>query len=711
MIKPFRPFFSVFLKTSMLLLIVVKLLRISGYNRLIVVPGIDNQNPNRNGNVVAARAEGNAIGNNGNQIRHSNKISTQPNNQRISSNPRNRQIAQPGMNMGQDRQMQMVRGNGGNQFRQYAGQNVGNQNGYNAVQNVRNQVVQNAVQNLGVQNVGNQNGLIVVPRIANQNPNGNGNVVAARAEGNAIGNNGNQIRCYNCRGLGHLARNCTVRPRRRDAAYLQTQLLIAQKEEAGIQLQAEEFDLMAAVADLDEIEKVNANCILMANLQRASTLSTQTDKSPVYNSDRPAEVHNYDNCYDNEIFNMVTQEEHVEQSRGTVEPYPATVKETRAYHKLLFYNLAAEVEKVNTVNRKMKETNAELTTELARYKNQEKDTSAKTRGHSLGAIRRLIGFPYASKMLLRSKIKKLRVEEHPMIYSQCLITANHDVCVLDYVNDMNFCGKKEKANVSNTEKKPKVMKPKKVGSNERLTSPKPSKPRSCLRWSPTGILFDLKGKINRFPVYLRAICALYGYPNLFMFLGNDSLWEYDHVRCNSWGVVDLHMGKYFDHAGFISLWLEATTCSRYDREDIGKNVVHKGDILVFNGILLIPLLTDCFQELVCCLMPPQVLQTLTATTITADTAPTPTNSSSQLKEFPNTSQDVNELKTQQQHVQQQNNQAPLQPEIVADNVSNAMFDGNTFVNPFAITPQVLLNHHLYNMWIHRQCISSLQHTL
>ncbi|GJZ21550.1 hypothetical protein Tco_0558589 [Tanacetum coccineum] len=179
------------------------------------------------------------------------------NNQRISSNPRNRQIAQPGMNMGQDRQMQMVRGNGRNQFRQYVGQNVGNQNRYNAVQNVGNQVVHNAVQNPGVQNVGNQNGLVVVPGIANQNPNGNGNVVAVRAEGNAIGNNGNQIRCYNYRGLGHLARNCTVRPRRRDAAYLQTQLLIAQKEEAGIQLQDKEFDLMAAAADLDEIEEVN----------------------------------------------------------------------------------------------------------------------------------------------------------------------------------------------------------------------------------------------------------------------------------------------------------------------------------------------------------------------------------------------------------------------------------------------------------------------
>nr|GFB11345.1 Gag-Pol polyprotein [Tanacetum cinerariifolium] len=107
--------------------------------------------------------------------------------------------------------------------------------------------------------------LIVVPGNANQNPNENGNLVAARVEGNATGHNRNQIRCYNCRGLGHFARNCIVRPRRRDVAYLQTQLMITQKEEARIQLQAKEFDLMAAVADLDEIEEVNANCILMVN--------------------------------------------------------------------------------------------------------------------------------------------------------------------------------------------------------------------------------------------------------------------------------------------------------------------------------------------------------------------------------------------------------------------------------------------------------------
>ncbi|GJR27465.1 hypothetical protein Tco_1103697 [Tanacetum coccineum] len=122
---------------------------------------------------------------------------------------------------------------------------------------------------LALKNVRNQNGLIVVPGIANQNLNGNGNVVAAQAEDNANGNNGNLIRCYNCRGLGNLARNCTVRPRRRDVAYFQTQLMIAQNEETRIQLQAEEFDLMAAAADLDEIKEVNANCILIANLQQA----------------------------------------------------------------------------------------------------------------------------------------------------------------------------------------------------------------------------------------------------------------------------------------------------------------------------------------------------------------------------------------------------------------------------------------------------------
>nr|GFC47519.1 hypothetical protein [Tanacetum cinerariifolium] len=96
------------------------------------------------------------------------------------------------------------------------------------------------------------------------------------------------------------------------------------KEEAGIQLQADEYDLMAVAADLDEIEKVNANCNLMANLQQASTSGTQTDSAPVYDTNGSVEVH--ENCDDNEIFNMFTQEE---QYTELLEPIPESHQVTQ----------------------------------------------------------------------------------------------------------------------------------------------------------------------------------------------------------------------------------------------------------------------------------------------------------------------------------------------------------------------------------------------
>ncbi|GKA79872.1 hypothetical protein Tco_0786468 [Tanacetum coccineum] len=69
--------------------------------------------------------------------------------------------------------------------------------------------------------------------------------------------------------------------------------------------------------------------------------------------------------------NVISKVSSVEQGGGIVDQHPATVEETHAYFESLYNNLAIEVEKVNTVNRKLRETNADLTTELARYKNQE----------------------------------------------------------------------------------------------------------------------------------------------------------------------------------------------------------------------------------------------------------------------------------------------------------------------------------------------------
>nr|GEX32281.1 hypothetical protein [Tanacetum cinerariifolium] len=168
----------------------------------------------------------------------------------------------------------------------------------------------NAIQNAGVHNGRNQNGLVVVPRIANQN--GTGNVVAARAE--------------------------------------------------GIQLQAEEFDFMAATHDLDEIEEVNANCILMVNFSMHPHLEKQyTDLlEPI---PEPQLVPQNDNHVTSVASSMV-------QSGGTIETSFAPNEETHAHQETVYCNLVDQVALVNMVNCNIRATNAELKYELARYKIQ-----------------------------------------------------------------------------------------------------------------------------------------------------------------------------------------------------------------------------------------------------------------------------------------------------------------------------------------------------
>ncbi|GKC68337.1 hypothetical protein Tco_1100935, partial [Tanacetum coccineum] len=96
----------------------------------------------------------------------------------------------------------------------------------------------------------------------------------------------------------------------------------------------------------------------------------------------------------------------------------------------------------------------------------------------------------------------IRNEKYEVICAtckKCLITANHDECVLQYMNGMKSTKKNQSANVSNVENqkkhKLKVKKPKKVRSKEILASPMPGTPRTCLRWSPSGRIFDLNRKI------------------------------------------------------------------------------------------------------------------------------------------------------------------------------------------------------------------------
>nr|GEX64378.1 retrovirus-related Pol polyprotein from transposon TNT 1-94 [Tanacetum cinerariifolium] len=528
------------------------------------------------------------------------------------------------------------------------------------------------------------------------NPNGNGNVVAVQAKGNEIRNN----------------------------------------------------------VDLDEIEEVNVNCILMANLQRASTSGTQTDKAPVYDSDGSAEdkifpivnqvgaiLHNFEIQFLKEAVKFVRDFKYLTKED---DESPSKHKSLELEIERLLRAVVSQDIMTIVQSNSVKDT-SNLQTDLERVNNTTKTRRPQPRSNIKNDM-----VPSESKS---SCIKNKEVK-------QCLITANHDVCVLNYVNGMNSRDKKQKANVSKTANqkllKPQVKKPKKVGSKERLASPKPSKPRICLRWPPTGKIFDLCGKMIKSSDYkcksdtsviqislwyVNSGCSKHMTGNLklltsfvWKFFGNVRFGN-DHVAVIM-GFIDLQWGNILITKRLL---LRATLkIASSFTVDLTKHHTSSltaenqiSHFYMYSGLSVIPRMIVKILEAWCkslgldltyapsiittkqptegelyllfkatydeyiggqpsdtprttlTAQAPQVLQTPTATTMIADTIPTPTNSSSQATNIPNPSQDVDELETQQQHVQQQNSQAPLKPEIVADNVPNAMFDGNTFVDPFA----------------------------
>nr|GFC31614.1 hypothetical protein [Tanacetum cinerariifolium] len=108
---------------------------------------------------------------------------------------------------------------------------------------------------------------------------------------------------------------------------------------------------------------------------------------------------------------------------------------------------------------------------------------------------------HSSSACNNSKIDSLDVISKVVyaICKKCLISINHDECLVKYVNGNKFRGRKHMANVlkneTQQEYRPKVSKSKNVGTRESLATPKPRKPRFLFRWSPTGTLFDSAGKL------------------------------------------------------------------------------------------------------------------------------------------------------------------------------------------------------------------------
>nr|GEU86156.1 cysteine-rich receptor-like protein kinase [Tanacetum cinerariifolium] len=378
----------------------------------------------------------------------------------------------------------------------------------NAVQNNGNEVGQIALQKPGIRNVENMNGLSVVPEIPYQH--GNGNVVTTPAEGNGNGINGNPIRCYNCRGEGHYASNCIVKPRKRDAAYLMQQLQIAQEEEARIQSTQEEFEFMTTADAHEEIERVNVNYSSEDTLQQASTSGTQSDNASIYDSDGSAEVPKDENCYDNDIFNMLTQEVkytdlQTELDRTKQKLETCVIKKEKEYATL--WNDWYKKSQLGDLKSKSKDTpgvsdaldplpqkleneNIELEFQVP---SKSKSSCLSNNVEKIEENHRNSQIPKNQKHMssecnnITLAIRNAKFKIVCVMCKQCLVTANHDVCVLNYVNDMNYRADNQSANVSQHENQKKdkanAKKSKELGSKGSLASSRPSKPRTCLSTS------------------------------------------------------------------------------------------------------------------------------------------------------------------------------------------------------------------------------------
>ncbi|GJU97207.1 integrase, catalytic region, zinc finger, CCHC-type containing protein [Tanacetum coccineum] len=225
-------------------------------------------------------------------------------------------------------------------------------------------------------------------------------------------NSGKQriVTCYNCKGEGHMSKQCTKPRRKRDDSWFKEKVLLVQAQASRQILHEEELAFLAdpgipeaqatqtvithnAAYQADDLDAYDSDCdelntakvALMANLSH-------------YGSDTLAEVHNHDNV-DNNMINQVVQVmpsseqsnvvNHSETeitSDSNIIPYSQYVIESQqavvqnsnssaqqdALILSVIEQLKTQVANCTKINLENKSVNDTLTAELERYKEQVK---------------------------------------------------------------------------------------------------------------------------------------------------------------------------------------------------------------------------------------------------------------------------------------------------------------------------------------------------
>ncbi|GJU95188.1 integrase, catalytic region, zinc finger, CCHC-type containing protein [Tanacetum coccineum] len=225
-------------------------------------------------------------------------------------------------------------------------------------------------------------------------------------------NSGKQriVTCYNCKGEGHMSKQCTKPRRKRDDSWFKDKVLLVQAQASGQILHEEELAFLAdpgipeaqatqtvithnAAYQADDLDAYDSDCdelnsakvALMANLSH-------------YGSDALSEVHNHDNVNNNMInqavqvmpsseqSNVVNHSETEITSDSNIIPYSQYLIESQqpavqnsnssaqqdALILSVIEQLRTQVANCTKINLENKSVNDTLTAELERYKEQVK---------------------------------------------------------------------------------------------------------------------------------------------------------------------------------------------------------------------------------------------------------------------------------------------------------------------------------------------------